>query len=273
LYTYDTPSTIYVTGGPRMIQPQDLIWSDAFPFGTVAAKIYGTSPSRQTVITAITNTYGTVSAQVAHASGSGNMWILPSGIGRNVSGNSYGNIVDGFGVGLNMACAATNNYPETGCGRSLDSNDFFQHNLVGRMTAGNNSGGGVSEYNEYDHNFVADIAELATVGSTYIGEMLQGEDESSNTHDLVAGCLTNGSSFTGIYASGAGWEGSCYPDKDEMIGDQTSFSFQFYWYGAIYGGPADAIYVDGESISTTANCPSGINTSTVIVVGGRVTHC
>jgi hypothetical protein len=272
LYAFDTPATIYVTGGPRMIQPQDLIWSDAFRFGTVAAKIYGITPSRLTVITAITNSYGTVSAQVAHSAGSGNMWMLPDGLARNVSGNSYGNLVDGFGIGLNMACAANNNYPLTGCGRSLDSNNFFQHNLVGRLTAGNNSGGSASEYNEYDHNFVADVAELATVGSSYLGEMLQGLDESSNTHDLVSGCLTNGSIFTGVYASGSGWEGSCYAGKDQMLGDQPGFGFQFSWFGALYGGPADALFVPGVSIGTTASC-TGTPTSSFHVVNGVVTHC
>jgi hypothetical protein len=272
VYTYDTPATIYVTDGPRMIQPQDLIWSDAFPFGTVAAKIYGTSPTRQTVMTAITNSYGAVSAQVAHSVGSGKMWMLPDGVARNVAGSSYGNLVEGFGIGLNMACAANNNYPVTGCGRSSDSNNLFQFNLVGRMDAGNNAGGFSSIYNEYDHNFVADIAELATIGGVYIGEMLQGEDESSNTHDMVSGCLTNNSSFTGVYASGSDWELSCYVGKDQMIGDQPALGLQFYWYGSIYSTPADAIQVNGTSIGTTASC-NGTPTSSFKVVAGRVTHC
>lgn len=272
LYAYDTPATIYVTGGPRIIQPQDLIWSDAFPFGTVAAKIYGNTPSKQTVITAITGTYGVVSAHTAHTAGSGKLWTLPNGIGRNTAGNSYGNFVEAFAVGLNMACAAGNNFPGTGCGRSNDSNNFYQHNLVGRLTAGNNSGGGASEYNEYDHNFVADIAELGTVGSTYIGEMLQGEDETSNSHVLTSGCLTNASSFTGIYASGAQWSLACYPGKDQMISDQTGYLNQFLWYGAIYGAMADSVIADGAPSATVVNC-SGAPTGSFAVYNGRVTHC
>ena len=272
LYSFDTPSTIYVSGGPRMIQPQELIWSDAFPFGTIAAKIYGSTPGHQTVVTAITNTYGDVAAQVSHTAGSGKMWILPDGLARNTSGFTHGNFIEGFATGINMACAANNEYPQTGCGRSFDTDNFFQYNLVGRLTAGDNSGGASSTNNEYDHNFIADVAELATLGGTYIGEMLQGEDESSNSHDMVSGCLTNASTFTGIYASGAEWEGSCYPVRDELLSSQPGWGVQFEWYGAIYGGPADAAIVFGFHWSNTAFC-AGLPTGAFTTYYGIVTRC
>ena len=272
IYAIDTPSTIYVTGGPRMIRPQELIWSDAFPFGTVAAKIYGSSPSKQTVITAVTNSYGVVNARAAHAGGSGKMWVLSDGIGVSTASNVDNNLVWGFGVGLNMACAANNNFPTTGCGRSSAADNTYYFNLVGRLNVGNNSGGFTSRENEYDHNYVADIAQLSTVGGTYTSEMLQGEDESSNTHDMVGGCGTDVSTFTGIYASGGEWEGSCYVDKDGMISDQPSFAQQYMWPGPIFGGPADALFPAGTSFLTNPTC-TGAPTSSFSVKNGVVTHC
>jgi hypothetical protein len=272
LHAYDTPYTVYVTGGPRMIEPQDLMWTKAFPFGTVAAKIYGISPSRQTIITADTDSWAAVAAQVAYSSGSGKMWMLPDGIARNSAGTSYGNLIQGFMVGLNMACAASNNYPGTGCGKSLDSNNFFYLGGIGRMDAGDNSGGSSSEYNEYDGNRLCDICTFGTVGTWYMGEMLQGLDESTNTHDLLGHCYTQGSALSGVYASGAEWEGTCMVLGDGMINDQPSYMVQWQWYDAIYGGSADASYVTSTTPLVNPNCNT-INASTVTVVGGILTHC
>ena len=79
LYYYDTPATIYVTGGPRPLKPQDLLWTDALPFGAISQKVYGTSASKQTVIAATSDGYMPLSVIATHSSGSGKMWVLPSG--------------------------------------------------------------------------------------------------------------------------------------------------------------------------------------------------
>ena len=274
-YTFDTPWTMYVRGGPRPIHQQDLLWSDAFPFGSAADQIYGKTAANQTVIVGTTTTYGSVSAMATHAAGSGSAWVLPSGIGMGgVQHNTYGNQVAGFPVGLNMACGGLN-FPVVGCGRSYDSNNFFQYSLVGRLAAGNNSGGSMSIANEYDYNYVADIAEFATVGTTYIGEMLQGEDESTNTHDLIMQCDNNGSTFTGIYASGAAWAGTCLPRQHGMLGIQPAYVWQVPWFGQIYGAQADSLLVSGspQIQIPSVDCPAGTPSSSFTVVGGRVTHC
>ena len=75
VYAYDTPNTIYISGGPRSVVQQDFLWTDSLPFGTIAFQILRTSPSAETIIT--TRTYGAsypVNATVAQSSGSGNMW-------------------------------------------------------------------------------------------------------------------------------------------------------------------------------------------------------
>jgi hypothetical protein len=271
LYAYDTPGTVYLTAGPRNVMPQDLIWTDAFPFGAVAAKIYGTSASKETIIVAPSSPYGQLSASVAHPGGSGKMWVLPSGIMRNISGSSSGNMVVNFGVGINMACAQ-NEYPETGCGQSKDSENVYVYNMVGRYTAGNNSGGSASTFNEYDHNYVADIAELGTVGSTYLGEMMQGADESSNTHVVIANCGTNGSPFISVYASGSEWESICTPQNVAMLSAQTMIGQGGGpWMGTLWDVPYGPTYTT-NSYRPQTNC-SGAPTSKFKVESGVVTHC
>ena len=237
MFTFDTPSTFYVTGGPRSIRPQDLLWSDAFPFGAIARQVFGNSPSQQAVTVSVTNTYGTASAKIVHTAGSGKLWVLPSGIVANVEHNTYGNLVYGFAAGLSMACAG-NEYPVTGCGQSKDSDNFYFNNLVGRLTVGDNSGGGMSINNEYDYNWIADIAEFATVGSTYINEQLQGSDESTNTHDLMQNCLTNTSIYTGLYMSGAQWSSTC--QNSGMLGiEPRNGNGWVQLVGSLYGTPYD----------------------------------
>ena len=269
MYTYDTPATIYVTGGPRQIQPQDLIWSDAFPFGTTASQVYGYFPTQMTVITSLSNGFGTVPASVAHSAGSGKMWMLTNGMAGMGDFNS--NAVAGFGVGLHMPCQQAT-YPETGCGQSYASRNVFFDNLVGRLVAGNNSGGSGSEFNEYDHNFIADVAELSTIGSTYIGEMLQGEDESSNTHVLLSSCGINASGFAGIYASGAGHSGSCYASGTGLLSWQPGFVLNHLWFAPVFGATADATYVDGAS-AQSITCGPGTVSGSFQVQNGRVIHC
>lgn len=269
-YAYDTPSTMYVTGGPRMVQPGDLLWTDAFPFGAIAGKIYGVDPSKLTVIAELTGTYGEVASHADHAAGSGSMWTMPSGIGQNGSANIDGNTIMGFAVGLNMSCGGII-YPQTGCGRSGEHENNYSWTLIGRMDSGNNSGGSNSLNNEYDHNFIADIAELSTLGTTFTGDMLQGEDESSNSHDFISGCTENYSSLTGIYASGAQYNLSCLTSGNAMVSNQPGFGFQHMWIGPIYGGPADGVFPLGyTAISTNCNGPP---TGSFQVQGGVVTHC
>ena len=267
LYAYDTPGTIYVTGGPRMIQPQELLWSDAVPWGAISAKTYGSTPSKQTVKLAPSNSYYQVSAHVAHASGSGKMWALPSGIYSPHQSDIEADLVSGFAPGLSMVCAADNYRPSTGCGQSYAAKNVFIYNIIGRFVAGNNSGGSMAQAEEYDLNVVADIADLSTVGSTYVGEMLQGPDESSNANVFKQLCSANTTVF-GAYASGGDTSSVC---NNGMVMDASVPQIGGYWTGEIYGAPWSANlapWAQQPGISCT-----GAPTSLFAVSGGVVTHC
>jgi hypothetical protein len=258
---------IYITGGPRLIMPQELLWSDAVPWGAISAKIYGTSPSRETVEISPTHSYGPISALVTHASGSGKMWALPEGIHRPTQGFTEGNVISGFAPGLNIACASDNYRPSSGCGQSYDGHNVFAFNIIGRLVVGNNAGGSASEFNEYDHNAIADIADLSTVGSTYIGEMLQGQDESSNTNVVRQNCSAS-MPVIGAYASGAQWSGTC---SGELAMDPVSSASASTWHDAIFGAPWNAYY--GTSTRQPfVNC-TGAPTGSFHVESGIVTHC
>jgi hypothetical protein len=205
------------------------------------------------------------------------MWVIPSGVVRNTQGRNFGNQISGFGIGLNMACATLNEYPLTGCGRSGDSNITYTNNLVGRFVTGNNAGSESEEYSQYDHNNVADILDYATIGGTYTGDILQGEDESSNTHDLMGACTSN---FTGTYASGNSWEASCLPARQSMIGIQPgpgSPNQYKGWNFPLYTHPLDVglpHFTTPELFGQSAvDCPAGTPSAAFRVVNGIVTHC
>lgn len=276
LFAYDTPGTIYISGGPRLPFPQELLWIDGFPFGVIAAKVFTRSLTTQTditVITSDTSSYYEVPGFADHPAGSGKMWLFPAGLFRGAQGNSFGNEIYGFGVGINMACAATNYSPPIGCGRSHDSENSLFYNVVGRLVVGNNSGGSASTFNEYDHNEVADVVELGSVGSTYLGEMLQGEDESSNTHVLISGCFT-GTTMIGAYASGADDEPTCMVPRNAILSAQPSAFTQGNappWVAPIYSVPFMSPI--GASIFRPATTCSGAPTVAFKVTNGIVTHC
>ena len=269
LYAFDTPATIYVTGGPRSLKPQDLLWSDAMPFGAIAWKVYGVSPSKQTVIAANSYASAATSALATHHSGSGKLWVLPAGLTRSQQGNSYGNFIYGFPVGINLACAQSE-YPETGCGRSRDSDNTIFYSLVGRYVVGNNSGGSASTFNEYDHNYVCDVCEFAGLGSLYLGEMLQGQDESSNTQVVtIANCSMNGSSFISSYASGSEWEATCLPLSVYMLGTTPIYTTSApAWITPMYQYPYDATLIGNGGVTC-----SGPPSASFATKGGVVTHC
>jgi hypothetical protein len=264
LYYYDTPNTIYVTGGPRPIYPQAQIWSDAFDLSTEAFEIYGTSPTRQTVL-------ATFPAKVTHTAGSGSMWLLPEGVYRPAAGKMTKNSIVNFPIGLNMACAQ-NEVPTTGCGKSIDIENSFTWGILGRYVKGNNSGGGVSIDNIYNHNANCDICEFGGVGEAYIGEMLQSQDESSATQTLLSGCNTNGSTFIGLYASGSGWQATCtgaYQLSWYSAAIPYNTSYNYSWIGTIWNDiPYDVLRIP----NTNVNC-AGSPTSNFLVRNGIVLRC
>ncbi|HTP77154.1 MAG TPA: hypothetical protein VMJ73_09230, partial [Rhizomicrobium sp.] len=267
MYPYDTPETVYIpSGSPYTIKPQSLLWSDSFDFGTVAWKVFGSASKSYAVI--VGNTAESrvwPPARTTHRSGSGVMWTLPSGLYRNVAGETFGNTIYGFGVGLNMNCQQST-WPQGGCGLSFDRENIFLYNLLGRYSAGNNGGGFMSISNEYDKQYLCDICDFLTVGGNYIGEMLQGQDESTNTQTYYSYCY--GSYMLGVYNSGGSNQASCSVDAGMISlvpvlhsGGSTP------WIAPPYGAVPDTAPSAGASYC------SGPPSNQFQVIFGVVTHC
>lgn len=273
---YKTPGAIHITSGPRIPYSQEFIWADGFRFGTMVGYVFGSSTSNLAIIPRSIDSYGQPAS--FPKIGSNKMWVLPPGLLRSTGGNSYGNLIYGFpAAGISMACASANYYPPSGCGRSYDNNNTVVYNLIGSMVVGNNAGGFFFSNNEYDHNHVADIVDMSTVAGSYVGEMLQGEDESSNTHVVFGGCKS-GSVYMSIYASGSGENSSCMFAVDDITSNpyyqtnegasQAAFA---QWFGALYGGPFDISIVTSVALPQVS-C-TGVPTSSFTVFNGAVTHC
>ena len=88
------------------------------------------------------------------------LWVIPSGIKREVNSINEGNIVTGFGQGLNMSCAAHDGIICTG---AVDKDNAYTNNLIARDTGGDNTGGSKSDTEEFAHNWVTKTYSRALV--------------------------------------------------------------------------------------------------------------
>ena len=156
-------STFTVTGGPKKLQSGDLIWSDAFPFGSQVYTVSGAAGA-QTVTVTNSSMTSLTNATVTHAAGSGQLWLIPSGIKRRVQARARGNYIKGWGAGLQMSCSSAGSI---NCTTSYDQENFYESNIMGRFASGNNTGASTATANEYVKSSFADIVEDGTVGSLY----------------------------------------------------------------------------------------------------------
>ena len=131
----------------------------------------------------------------------GKLWTLPVGIHRRAQGATHNATVEGFAFGLKLTCGGTT--PETGCNGSTDVNGQFTYGLVGRLVIGDNSGVSLAMGNVYSENSIADEVEAGSIGSTYISEEDNSQDNASTLFGTLIFCGTNNYSvFIGSYMSG-----------------------------------------------------------------------
>ena len=205
-YTVQTTlasNTITVTAGPRPLGPGDLLWSDAFLFGSSVSTVNGnTFPQIVTVVNV--NLFHAANALVTHTSGSpGQMWAIPVGVKRRVEGSMLESSISGFGIGLDMICDAGGTTPPTGCNSSFDEHNDIGTNLIGRLTRGDTTGVATSIANIYGGNTISDIVEAGSIGSTYVSEEANSQDAGTSIYGVLVGCGSqNYSNFIGTYLSG-----------------------------------------------------------------------
>jgi hypothetical protein len=145
---------------------------------------------------------GSPPAHVAHSSGSpGKLWVLPTGLKKRAQADSHDGREAWWPFGLDMPCSA-GDIPETGCNSSSDERNTYFGNLVGRLTRGNVTGVSSSMNNIYANNYLADIAETGTIGSSYFNEETVSVDNGTSAMGIVGMCGIAADVFIGTYVSG-----------------------------------------------------------------------
>lgn len=200
-YTVQTTigsNSVLVTAGPRKLIPGDVVWSDAFPFGTTVFSVSG-ALGNQTAIMNIPFVNTTAqNATVTHTGGApGQMWVLPAGLKRDTSAKSNQNFISQWPIGLEMACSSGSGF---NCTTSHDSYNLYELNAVGRWTAGNNTGASDSVGEEGANNYITDVMEGGTLGTTYVNYNSNSGESGSALYSIMGNCINqNFSTFVGGY--------------------------------------------------------------------------
>jgi hypothetical protein len=231
--TTNGSGTITVTGGPSLLRPGDYIWSDAFPFGTPIINVSGTLGA-QTVVTGPWHMDYNNETPATKSETGGKMWILPAALKTFVQTSLHTNYFSGFAWGLEMECSAWGT-PIAGCNGSLAQENVFYRNMIGRLVLGDNSGASMSIMNVYAYSTIADVAELGSVGSNYLAENANSQEDSTSIYGIIGFCVnSNSSSFYGGYAPSSG--GYCA----NGIGVATSPGGNVVFWNPIAGVPTGA---------------------------------
>jgi hypothetical protein len=194
-------STVKVTGGTYAFQSGDVVWSDAFPWGTLVGNAVGPAGAQTLNMTTPYMTANQL-ATVTHTAGSGKMWLAPAGIKRLTTQRTRDMYVAGFPIGLEMACSGGNG----NCTSSYDATFRADGAIIGRFTAGNNSGSSTEIGSLYAHNYRFDVLELGTVGSFYSGDSYNSFESGSSYASIAGNCQNQ--NYTGWFGVYLGYPGT-----------------------------------------------------------------
>lgn len=200
-------NAVTVTGGPRLLVPGDMVWSDAFPFGSTVLTVSGSLGSQTAHMTNMFMDATAENATVTHTSGSGQMWVVPAGLKRDVVAQSDQNYITQFPIALQMSC---NSAGGLNCTGSHDSNNTFQHDGIGRMTAGDNTSGS-SSINEFGgKNFITDFFNGALLGEVDTNFLSESQENNTAYASILGNCLNdNFSLMSGGYQANVDAIGGC----------------------------------------------------------------
>ena len=189
-YTIQTTSgsnSVLVTAGPQPLVSGDVIWSDAFPFGSTVREVSTAHSFPQTV--SIYNQFESAvnNATVTHTSGSpGQMWVIPAALKRDTAAKSSQNFFYQFPIGFEMACSSAG--LGLNCTASHDTYNVAQLALVGWWIGGNNTGASDSVGEEGAHNYVADAMDGGTIGRTYVNFNSNSAESGSSLYSIIGNC-------------------------------------------------------------------------------------
>jgi hypothetical protein len=203
-YTIQTTAgsnSMVVTAGPKPLAVGDMLWTEAFLFGSSVNTVDNTTAFPQTVtLDNVTLTFP--ENALAGKTGTYQMWTLPTALKRRVGGTTHDDIMNYFAIGMDDICQAGTS-PPTGCNNNLDEHDQYWYSLVGRLVRGDNSANGTVIGSVGAHNTIADTVEAGTLGSSYLSEEYNSQDGGTSLYGVLVYCGTqNYSVFIGTYLSG-----------------------------------------------------------------------
>ena len=206
-YTINTTAGSYnvlVTGGPRPLASGDVIWSDAFPFGTTVTNITG-SLGAQTVI--MRTAFNAVEQVATKTETGGQMWVMPAGLKRDTTSNATDNFITNWAFALEMSCSSDGGL---NCDGSYDKGNMFEQSLFGRWTAGNNFSASSSINEKGADNYISDYMNGGTLGEVVVN--FNGNSaEYHSAFSIMGNCDNPNSSviFGGYIAPGTVNNGGC----------------------------------------------------------------
>lgn len=199
-------NSVVVTAGPRLLIPGEVVVSDAFPFGTTIESVSGTLGNQTVIMDSAFLAGAGQNALVTHNSGSpGQMWILTTGLKRDVAATSNGNYFTHWGFGLSMPCSSNGGLNCTG---SYDSQNLYELNLIGRWTSGNNTSASSSINEKFGSNYMMDYMNGGTLGEVDINVNSNSPEGGTAPYSIMGNCSNqNTSVLFGGYVAGDG--GGC----------------------------------------------------------------
>jgi hypothetical protein len=197
-----------VTAGPRPPIPGDVLWSDAQYLGGMILQVNGTGfPYIVDVVGPTEITTGQNAYTTHPTAAPGQWWVIPAGVKRDGQASTANLYITQWPIGLEMACSAAYSLPNAGgmnCTSSEDRENFFIGDLIGRWTAGDNTGASSSYHEEYAKNSWIDVLEAGNVGSNYVSLNLNSWEGGQAYNGFLGDCFHENRStgFGGYPAQG-----------------------------------------------------------------------
>jgi hypothetical protein len=246
---------VTVVSGPRLLKGGDVIWSDAFRFGSTIDTASGTVGAQTLHMSDAVNTAGDNPATVTHAPGAeASLWILPAGLKRRTPANAKNNYFYQWPIGLQMSCGSNGG---NNCDLSRDEANNHDYNFVGRWVAGNNTATASSKDDQFAHNYLMDVWEGGTLGEIYYNLNLESPETGSSKFGIVQNCANL--NYTTIFGGYIGGGPGC--TRDEFAFPPT------------YGGPVIFGALSGASTGALSQVQHNFNNGINVTGGPDTAQC
>ena len=258
---------VAITSGPRLLRGGDVIWGDAFRFGTTAA-VYGGTVGAQTFQMLPAAALGATDPPlVAHPPGSeGNMWIIPAGLKRRAPANAEHNMFVGWGIGLSMACTSDSATGTSNCDLSRDEANGHDGNFVGRWVAGDNTATATSKNEQFSGNFLMDVWEGGSLGEIYYNLNNESPEAATAKWGFIKNCVND--NWTTIFGGYIGGGNGC---GDGEYSIPTTYGGPVFYGDVGFSGPSGGLSQLNRAFTNGLNFYGGPDGTQCVTLSGDAT--